>query len=89
MHRPFSTFKAQAYATMAIVADSPDAILNSRSSKSEGYGGLVSIGLILLAIAITILVFFRSRSSRSDSKQSSDHQQDELGEPDDHDLKMR
>ncbi|OAI42958.1 hypothetical protein AYO41_03200 [Verrucomicrobia bacterium SCGC AG-212-E04] len=72
-----------------ILAEAPDVVLNTKNSKSDGYGGLVVVGLILLAVVITILVFIRQRRKVSDTVQTNDHQQDELGEPDDKGLKMK
>lgn len=44
-----------------ILADVPDILPTSRDGKNDGYGGLLSVGLILLAICVTIIVFWRNR----------------------------
>ncbi len=78
------------HTTAIILAESQEVLLNPKNDKSEGYGGVLSIGLVLLAVIVTILFFFRSRSRNiSDNRTPGDRQQDALGEPDDHDLKMR
>ena len=44
-----------------ILADVPDILPTSRDGKNDGYGGLLSVGLILLAICVTMIVFWRNR----------------------------
>jgi hypothetical protein len=90
MHTKYSSRGFWDNAGIVVLAESQEVVLNSKTSKNDGYGGLVAVGLILFAVAVTILVFYRNRRrNTSDIRQSDDHQQDELGEPDDHDLKMK
>jgi len=90
MHGIISPRSLQKSTVIVILAESPEVVLNSRDSKDEGYGGVIAMALILLAVIITILIFLRNkRGNASDSRQTDDHQQDELGEPDDQDLKMK
>jgi len=49
------------YPAGVILADVPDILPTSRDGKNDGYGGLLSVGLILLAICVTIVVFWRNR----------------------------
>jgi len=90
MHGTLSPRSLPQSASFVILADSTEVVLNSKNSKDEGNGGVIAMGLILLAVIITILIFLRNkRGKASDSRQTDDHQQDELGEPDDQDLKMK
>lgn len=79
----------QCSATFVILADSSDIVLSPKSSKSDGYGGLLTVGVLFLAVFVTVIIFFRSRRKASESPQADDHQKDELGEPDDKGLKMK
>jgi hypothetical protein len=78
MHITFSPRAFRDNALIVVLAESPDVVLNSKNSKSDGYGGLVSVGLILLAVVITILVFYRNRR-----RKTPELHQAELEEPDD------
>ena len=75
MHGTPSPLSLQKSTLIVILADSPEVVLNSRDSKDEGNGGVIAIGLILLAVIITILIFLRNkRGNASDSRQTDDHQ---------------
>ncbi len=77
-------------ATIIILAESPETVLKPRDPKDQGYGALISIGLILIAIVITILVFLRkSRSESERAWPAVDPAREDRTEPEDDDLTKR